>query len=225
MSHDKAEAIAVAVLARAPVPGFAKTRLAAVLGDGNAAVLQERLTARAIATACAADVGPVTLWATPDTSHASFGGLAQQHHIGLATQPDGDLGARMLSAIEAAKAPALVIGTDCPALTPHHVRCAAAHLRNGIDAALIPAADGGYVLIGMRAPWPALFAGVAWSSDSVAAETRRRLARLRLSWREPARLWDVDRPEDLIRMRAAGMGDLLPAADASFTARSAHGGR
>jgi len=200
MSRAKADPVAIAVLAKAPVPGLAKTRLAPALGDEGAAALQERLTARAVATACAAEIGPVILWATPDPSHASFRTLAERHPISLATQPDSDLGARMLAAIAAANGPALVIGTDCPALTPDHLLVAAAHLRNGIDAVLIPAEDGGYVLIGMRKPQPALFADMTWSTDSVAAETRRRMARSNLSWREPVRLWDVDRPEDLARL-------------------------
>ena len=206
MSRAKVEPVAIAVLAKAPVPGLAKTRLAPALGDDGAAALQERLTARAVATACAAEAGLVTLWATPDASHASFRALAEQHPISLATQPDSDLGARMLTAVAAANGPALVIGTDCPALTPDHLLVAAAHLRSGIDAVLIPAEDGGYVLIGMREPQSALFAGMTWSTDEVAAETRRRMARLSLSWREPARLWDVDRPEDLARLDASFTG-------------------
>jgi len=200
MSRAKVDPVAIAVLAKAPVPGLAKTRLAPALGDDGAAALQERLTARAVATACAAETGPVTLWATPDPSHASFRALAERYPIALATQPDGDLGARMLTAIRAANGPTLVIGTDCPALAPDHLLAAATHLRNGIDAVLIPADDGGYVLIGMRKPQPAPFADMTWSTDTVAAETRRRMARLNLSWREPARLWDVDRPEDLARL-------------------------
>ena len=207
MSRMTGEPVAVAVLAKAPVAGLAKTRLAPVLGADGAAALQERLTAHAVATACAAAVGPVTLWATPDAAHASFRTLAQRHAISLATQPDGDLGARMLAAFAAASSPALVIGADCPALTPQHLTAAAGHLRDGIDAVRIPADDGGYVLIGMRKPQPALFRDIAWSTETVAAVTRRRLARLGLSWREPARLWDVDRPEDLARLKAT---DLLP---------------
>jgi glycosyltransferase A (GT-A) superfamily protein (DUF2064 family) len=50
-----------------------------------------------------------------------------------------------------------------------------------------------------------------WSTPTVMAETRRRLARLNLSWREPARLWDVDTPDDLDRMRAANLAHLLAA--------------
>jgi rSAM/selenodomain-associated transferase 1 len=203
MSRAKTEQVAIAVLAKAPVPGLAKTRLAPALGDDGAAALQDRLTAHAVATACAAETGPVTLWAAPDPSHTSFRILAERHPISLATQPDSDLGARMLTAIAAAKGPALVVGTDCPALTADHLLVAATHLRDGIDAVLIPAEDGGYVLIGMRQQQPALFAGMTWSTDTVAAETRRRMARLNLSWREPARLWDVDRPEDLARLQSA----------------------
>ena len=203
MSRVTAESFAIAVLAKAPTAGLAKTRLIPALGEDGAATLQERLTAHAVATACAAAIGPVTLWATPDASHASFGALQQWHAVSLAVQPDGDLGFRMLTALEAAGCPALVIGTDCPMLTPRHLAVAADALRDGIDAVLIPANDGGYVLIGMQRPEPALFSGIAWSTASVAAETRRRLARLGWSWREPARLWDVDLPEDLDRLPSA----------------------
>jgi glycosyltransferase A (GT-A) superfamily protein (DUF2064 family) len=61
----------------------------------------------------------------------------------------------------------------------------------------------------MRQPRPELFADMAWGSDSVMLETRRRLTHLNLNWREPAHLWDVDRPTDVRRMRQEGMRDLL----------------
>ena len=210
MSRAKAEAVTIAVLAKAPVPGLAKTRLAPRLGADGAAALQERLTARAVETACAADIGPVHLWATPDLSHPSFVALMRRFPLSLRCQPEGDLGARLLAAVAAASHPTIVIGTDCPALTVDHLRTVAALLRDGIDAVLVPAADGGYVLIGMRKPQPVLFTDMVWSRDDVAAETRRRLARLGLSWREPARLWDLDRPEDLARLQAEGLQDVLP---------------
>ncbi|MDB5601493.1 MAG: hypothetical protein JWN71_3537 [Xanthobacteraceae bacterium] len=198
----------IAILAKAPVPGFAKTRLIRALGPDGAAELQRRLVARAVATACAAGLGQVTLWAAPDDAHASFQALAATHQIVLKRQPDGDLGARMLAAMQ--DGPVLVIGTDCPALTPLHLQACAETLHDGIDAVIIPAEDGGYALIGTRCPTPALFADVMWSTATVMAETRRRLARLGLSWREPARLWDVDVPEDLARLHADGFDDLLP---------------
>ena len=74
---------------------------------------------------------------------------------------------------------------------------------------LVPVDDGGYALIGARRPDPRLFTDMAWSTADVMAETRRRLIRLGLSWREPARLWDVDRPQDLDRLDRAGLASLL----------------
>jgi rSAM/selenodomain-associated transferase 1 len=203
------EPVAVAILAKAPVAGFAKTRLIPVLGADGAATLQARLIARAVATACAAAVGPVTLWTTPDEAHPAFQAMGARG-IALARQGDGDLGARMLAAIAAANGPSLVIGTDCPALTSDHLRGAADILGGGADAVLIPAEDGGYALIGMRAPEPALFSAMRWSTSDVMDETRRRLRSLGLSWQEPVTLWDVDVPEDLERLKEAGLGDLIP---------------
>jgi uncharacterized protein len=187
----------IAILAKAPVPGFAKTRLIPAIGAHAAAVLQERLTERAVANAIAATVGPVTLWCAPDPSHPSFMDLARRSSISLKRQPEGDLGARMLAA--SGNGPTLVIGSDCPALAPLHLRAASEALTDA-DVVLIPAEDGGYVLIGTRAPYPDLFTGMTWGVDTVLAQTRKRIAALDLKAVELAPLWDVDSESDLARM-------------------------
>jgi rSAM/selenodomain-associated transferase 1 len=204
------EPVAVAVLAKAPIAGFAKTRLIPVLGARGAAVLQERLVERAVETACAAAIGPVTLWTTPDESHPVFQSIGARLGITLARQADGDLGARMLAAITAAKTCVLLIGSDCPALTLDHLRAAADVLRDRAPAVVIPAEDGGYALIGLRTSEPALFSDMPWSTPLVMNETRRRLRTLGLTWHEPVTLWDVDLPQDLERMRGIGLHDLIP---------------
>jgi rSAM/selenodomain-associated transferase 1 len=207
------EPVAVAVLAKAPLAGLAKTRLIPVLGADGAAALQARLIERTAATACAAAIGPVTLWATPDEHHPVFQALGARHGVALARQVDGDLGARMLAAVTAASGPALVIGTDCPALSADHLRTAADALRSGpgggADAVVIPADDGGYALIGLRRAEPALFSDMRWSTPEVMVETRQRLRQLGLRWQEPFTLWDVDIPEDLKRLREIGLEDLV----------------
>ena len=190
---------AIAVLAKAPIPGFAKTRLIPAIGAHAAAVLQERLTERAVATACAAGIGPVTLWCSPTIDRASFQDLARRFPILLRQQPDGDLGGRMLGAIAAQNGQTLVIGTDCPALTAEDLRAAAAALENA-DAVLIPAEDGGYVLIGTRAVHPDLFSGLAWGTPQVLGQTRARIAAAGLSCVELPTLWDVDTDADLARL-------------------------
>jgi rSAM/selenodomain-associated transferase 1 len=197
--------VTIAILAKAPVPGFAKTRLIPVLGAEGAARLQARMMARAIETALG--VAPVTLWVTPDDTHPAFRALASQAK--LMRQPEGDLGARMAAAVSAAQGPVLVMGTDCPALTPAHLRAAADTLGDGADVVTIPTADGGYALIGMNRLHPNLFSDMSWSVPTVMAETRRRLTALSLAWRELDTLWDVDTPEDLERLRAAEFSDLL----------------
>lgn len=189
--------IEIAVLAKAPVPGFAKTRLIPSIGAHAAAVLQARLIERAIETAVPADVGTVTLWCAPNGTHPSFRVLQEQYGMALRPQPDGDLGARMLAAMQSG--PTLVIGTDCPALTTAHLQDAAQALADH-DAVLIPAEDGGYVLIGTRTPQPRLFKGIAWSTSDVAAQTRARAQSLGLHICELPPLWDVDTEDDLARM-------------------------
>jgi uncharacterized protein len=62
----------------------------------------------------------------------------------------------------------------------------------------------------MRAPQPALFSDLRWSTPAVMDETRGRLRALGLSWEEPVTLWDVDVPEDLERLKEVGLGDLIP---------------
>jgi len=194
------KSVSIAILAKAPIPGLAKTRLIPAIGAHGAAVLQERLTERAVATALAAEIGPVTLWCAPDSTHSTFLKLVARSRITLRPQTDGDLGARMLAATAASDGPVLVIGTDCPALMEVHLRSAANALRDGTDVVLIPAEDGGYVLIGTRSTQPALFADISWGTQTVLAETRARVMAHRLVLAERPPLWDVDTEIDLARL-------------------------
>lgn len=199
------EPVAVAVLAKAPVAGLAKTRLIPALGAAGAARLQRRLTLRTLHTAQAAAIGPVTLWCAPDVQHRFFRALAHTRGLACRPQAEGDIGQRMAAAFEAhAQAaptvPLVLLGTDCPALTPTLLQATAQALRDGTPAVVVPAEDGGYVLIGLRQPQPALFAGVDWGTDRVMAQTRDRLAALGLAAWEPATLWDLDRPADLAQL-------------------------
>jgi len=199
------EPVEIAILAKAPVPGFAKTRLISLLGAERAALLQAQLIERAANTAAAAKLGAVTLWGAPDQGDPLFHKVCARHCFALRRQAEGDLGARMLAASQAAKGPVLVIGTDCPGLTPMLLRSAADILRGGSDAVILPAEDGGYVLIGMRRAQPALFDSMPWGTGCVLGETRQRLMQLGLTWQEPALLWDLDVPGDLDRLHGTGL--------------------
>lgn len=206
----KSDGTAVIIFARAPHPGAVKTRLIPLLGADGAAALHIRLVKRTLETARAASFHRIELHGTPDINDPFFSFCAGHFAVALAAQAGGDLGARMLAAFKAALAThprALLLGSDCPALTARHLRQADRALREGADAVFVPCEDGGYALIGLQRAEARLFDGIAWSGENVTADTRTRLTELGWRWRELETLWDVDRPEDYARLVASGVLD------------------
>lgn len=195
----------ILIFAKAPTPGMAKTRLIPALGAEGAARLHGRLVRRTVARMRACALAPLELHAAPDGEHPLFRSLAAEG-VPLVVQRGYDLGERMQAALAAALASAefaILIGTDCPALDCGCVARACEALAEGCPAVLGPAEDGGYVLIGLRRPAAALFAGVDWGGPQVLAQTRRRLAALGWDALELPALWDLDRPADLDRLEPA----------------------
>jgi len=191
----RAESVII-VFARAPLAGRVKTRLVPRLGAAGAARLQERLIRAALRTASGA---PAELQVT--ARHRFFGTLP----VEVRPQRGRDLGERMHHALRGAlrrHRSAVLIGADCPALTPADLHRAVRLLQGGADVVLAPAADGGYALIAARRISAAVFADVEWGSAQVLAQTMRNLERARLRHRLLRTVWDVDRPEDLERLRS-----------------------
>ena len=192
----------VIVMAKAPVAGYAKTRLIPALGAEGAADLADRLLQHAVTQALAANLGPVELCCAPDHHHPAFSNLCARPGLVWADQGEGDLGARMARAFErrlASGGSALMIGTDAPALDAAVLRQAAEALTQ-TDAVFVPALDGGYALIGLRRAVPALFSAMAWSTPTVMARTRERLAAAGLRHTELPPLADIDEAADLIHL-------------------------
>jgi len=189
----------IIVFARAPVPGQAKTRLVPRLGVWRAARLHARLTLHALRTALAARCGAVELHGT--RRHEFFDSLGVVFRV----QRGQDLGERMYNALSHALRrhdAAILIGTDCPLLAPQDLRRAARLLRGGCDVVLAPAEDGGYALIGARRVSPGIFEGIPWGGANVYAATVERLLHSGYRWRALRELWDLDRPEDLDRLKS-----------------------
>jgi rSAM/selenodomain-associated transferase 1 len=206
-STRRPEGLRLAVFAKAPVAGEVKTRLAPLLGDDGAARLHAALTRRAIASAVRARLGPVELWCMPDVKHAFFTRCRDEFGVTLHRQRGADLGERMANAFARAHAQGdamLLVGSDCPALTPARLRSVARALE-GRHAVLTPAEDGGYVLVALKRPAP-IFEAMPWGEATVMEQTRERLGRARLRWKEMPTLWDVDRPEDYVRLQGMDLG-------------------
>ena len=127
----------------------------------------------------------------------------------LGRQSGDDLGARLCSAFRASvddgSARTVVVGSDHPTLTPSRIR-SLLDLLDDAPAALGPTSDGGYWGIGLRSSaWPRarrIFQDVPWSTSDVLAVTRHRAREAGLPLAEGAPWYDVDRPEDLERMRS-----------------------
>lgn len=193
------------IFAKAPMPGFAKTRLAPALGEKGAARLARLLLERTLEIARMADLGPVELRATPGPGHSAWRSVLLPAGIVMTDQGDGDLGARLSRAAQAAIArreTVLLIGADCVDLSAEALSQAAMALATH-DAAIYPTSDGGYALLGLKRHHPSLFEGIAWSTDSVAFDTLCRIGRLGWRpWQGPV-LHDIDQPADLDRLPPA----------------------
>jgi rSAM/selenodomain-associated transferase 1 len=205
---------ALAVFGRAPVAGRAKTRLAeapgaggAVLGAEGAARLYAAFLADTLRTAArvtASGYADVTLWVAGAPDDAALRAVPGVAALPCVAQPELELGARMRAALDAGVAShgrALVVGSDAPTLPAATLRAACAALEHA-DIVFVPAADGGYVLVGARAPLPPeVFAGARLSTRHALADTRAGARRAGLSAACVAPWYDVDTPDDLRLLR------------------------
>jgi uncharacterized protein len=190
---------ALIVFAKAPVAGQVKTRLIPALGAAGAAALAGRMLAHALDAAMSAGFGHVELCAAPDARHPALARWAGLPGLALTDQGEGDLGHRMQRALTRAlrhHPRALLIGSDVPALDGHCLAQAAVALAEH-DAVFVPTLDGGYALVGLCRPAPQLFAGLAWSSPQVMAQTRAMARQTGLRWAELPAVTDIDEPADL----------------------------
>ncbi|MBF0613824.1 MAG: glycosyltransferase [Magnetococcales bacterium] len=202
--------ISVNLLGRAPEPGFSKTRLIPALGaDGaaqaHAALLTHVATILQRWCACAPEQRLFRLWVTPHIHAPLFAQLATPDSVHL--QPPGDLGVRLdwiaRTGLHEADA-VLLVGGDAVSLDLSALNRVEKILTAHV-AALVPAMDGGYVLLGLRRHAPELFAGLPWGSSRVAEATRAVLHLLQWSWDEVPGHWDVDWPADWERFRCLEM--------------------
>jgi glycosyltransferase A (GT-A) superfamily protein (DUF2064 family) len=238
----------LAVMARVPVPGRAKTRLVPPLTPEQAAAGSAAFTRDVLAMAAASGLAEVRLaladWLAsgPDIGpgpgadaaaaagalHAAAAGefaaaaaplleAAVALRVPVEDQGEGDLGCRMamvLGRAHAAGRSGLLVGGDVPDLPPS-LLAAAVRALGEADVVLVPARDGGYVLVGARRPVDGLFElDVPWGSSSVLEATRRSLVRRGASLRVLDAWEDVDDAAALgrlaARLEAAGPG-LAPA--------------
>ena len=195
------------VFTRTPVPGQVKTRLIPAIGAARAANLHRAMLWRTVATVARAGIGPVGLWCSPASEHPYFAEIQREFGLSVHLQRGADLGERMHQALRSQAghaSGAVLVGSDCPFLEARDLQLAARALREGCDAVIGPAQDGGYYLIGVRESDLEVFTGIRWGSEQVLAATLQKFRDLGWRWRALTTRCDVDRPADL-----AALADIL----------------
>jgi rSAM/selenodomain-associated transferase 1 len=195
-------------LARWPVAGKVKTRLIPELGEQGALQAHVMLSQTTLDTLLAAKLGAVwLLWDSQPCSADHCGGLLVDGSVEQGIQQGDGLGDRMQHALQSALqyAPkALLVGSDCPGLSPAYLRQASALLDNHC-VVLGPAEDGGYVLIGVNRSLQnlaVLFAGIPWGTGQVLEKTLAGLQYSGIRYGLLPALWDVDVFADYCRFQA-----------------------
>jgi rSAM/selenodomain-associated transferase 1 len=217
--------VSLIVIAKAPLPGFAKTRLIPDLGEAGAS---------RVAEACLAD----TLWAVAEARAArrvlvidgepgEWLPRVEGRRFEVIPQRRGGLGERLAGAFsDSHAAPALLIGMDTPQVTASLLEASAAALcADGVDAVLGPASDGGWWAIGLRTGDPAAFDGVPMSADDTGERQRGRLAALGLSFTELEQLRDIDTLADAEAVAAVNPWTRMAAALRALAPGEAAGSR
>ena len=214
-SGEPSGAYTIGVMAKAPIPGRAKTRLTPLLTSDEAAALSAAflrdVTENVRLAARQAPIRGCVAYAPAGTETLFEDHLADGTFLVLA---DGSpmlpprvqgFGRCLLHAIQAMLAggsrAACVLNSDSPTLpTALLVEAAQLLLERPDRVVLGPAEDGGYYLLGMTAPHAHLFEDIAWSTDTVAEATRARARTLGLEVVELAPWYDVDDRDSLLRL-------------------------
>lgn len=185
----------VLVFVKNPKLGKVKTRLAAGIGEEKALDVYLQLLAITRKVVLNVDVNKHVFYseqiADDDWDKAQF---IKHNQIGA------DLGDRMKNAFkklfDVGATKAVIIGSDCPQITPEIIRKAFSVLDEN-DAVIGPAKDGGYYLLGMKKEQPFLFENKKWSTDSVFEDTVLDLIKNRLTYHKLETLSDLDTIYDL----------------------------
>jgi rSAM/selenodomain-associated transferase 1 len=190
------------IMAKHPVPGQVKTRLAKSVGDSTAAELATAFLVDLVARLNTCGHRRVlATWPPGEAAETFFTDLAREH-FELWTQPPGSLGdrlARVASDLLNHDDRIVVIGGDSPTLPDETIEMAFTALDHA-DVVLVPADDGGYVLVGQRREVPELFQRIDWGTSRVLEQTRQRLEASGTSFVELPGWYDIDTLEDLSRL-------------------------
>ncbi len=184
------------VCVKAPRPGAVKTRLAVSIGDKAACDAYRKMAGQLFSRLSA--LSNVELRFTPDDAASEIKPWLKTTWE-MRPQGQGNLGQRIQAAFAEAFSRGAqrvaIVGSDCPSVTARDIEAAWIALKT-TEVVIGPARDGGYWLIALSRPQPALFDGIAWSRDTVLRETLERAEIAGLQVKLLRELSDVDTEAD-----------------------------
>lgn len=188
--------LALILFAKAPIAGKVKTRLMPQLSAEQATKVAEKLLEESIKLAVQAWPGRVVLAVWPNSEHPFLQKMLSQYSIEWMRQAAGDLGHKMHQAMRQQNYPCAVMGCDVPHCPPQVLRSVYQRLQEG-ESVLGPTSDGGYYLMGLQTPQPALFANVEWGTETVLDTTLALAKSQQLRFYLLPELNDIDTADDL----------------------------
>jgi rSAM/selenodomain-associated transferase 1 len=199
---------ALAVMAKAPVPGSVKTRMVPPLTPEQAAALYRAILLDQLEHLTRLTASDLYVAFTPDDAAALMKSLVPAAFACFPQRGD-DLGERMHEVLaelwRRGHRNLVLIGSDVPAvpLDFFHDTFNALEGKDEPDVQVVfgPSEDGGYYLVGMNQPTPEIFDGMTWSHDRVLAQTTEKLTRLGIAVKLLPSWFDIDTIEDLKRLQ------------------------
>ena len=189
----------IQVFCKAPIAGQVKTRLTPELTTIQAATVHQHLSKRIINQLSKFKLCPLQLWCSPNENHLFFQQLKIDYNLSLQIQSTGDLGQRILNAINSGLndyQQVLLIGCDCPSFNKQDFINAIKALKQEVDVVIAPTEDGGYSLIGMKQSQISLFENMTWGHSKVLKATLIKIEQQNLSYHLLRQQWDIDTAED-----------------------------
>jgi rSAM/selenodomain-associated transferase 1 len=198
---------ALAVMAKAPVPGQVKTRLLPAFTAEAAAELSRALLVDQLYHLQQLDKADFYLAFTPDDARLMMEQIAPAR-FHLFSQQGDELGARMdavfATLFQMGHKNVVLIGGDLPPVPLHFFAAAYTFLESSSHGVVLgPSRDGGYYLVGCNRPTSQIFQGMGWSHSEVLAQTLDRLASLKIEYHLLPIWFDIDTPDDLRYLESA----------------------
>jgi len=190
------------IMIKYPEPGRVKTSLAKAVGHEKAAHIYRKVAELMMENTspinCA--YGRIVFYDPTDRQKDFAEWLSGEQFI---PQQGDDVGERMDNAIRVLLAmgaeKAVLTGADIPDLSDKIIEASFRELGYA-DIVIGPAKDGGYYLIGMKAPHSEIFQDIPWSTGRVFKETMRIIEKLQLSCTSITTLSDLDTEDDYKRL-------------------------